>query len=150
MSVSMRNGWFAGRNAFRAIRRSSSIFRSRDHRRQSGYRETIRCRARRHAARRALERQRTCERQRGRCRFAQRRSGDGKIIDAFAIDRKIVTNAPPKVTYHPNDIDLTFKKSDYFETAPAQFNVLVRTAKALTRTRGASRFRSTRLAPSSK
>ena len=49
---------------------------------------------------------------------------NGQIIDAFAIDRKIVTNAPPKVTYHPNDIDLTFKKSEYFETAPTQFNVL--------------------------
>ncbi len=54
---------------------------------------------------------------------------NGQIIDAFAIDRKIVTNAPPKVTYHPNDIDLTFKKSEYFETAPAQFNVLVRTGE---------------------
>jgi thiol:disulfide interchange protein DsbD len=54
---------------------------------------------------------------------------NGQIVDAFAIDRKIVTNAPPKVTYHPNDIDLTFKKSDYFETAPAQFNVLVRTGE---------------------
>jgi thiol:disulfide interchange protein DsbD len=54
---------------------------------------------------------------------------NGQIVDAFAIDRKVVTNAPPKVTYHPNDIDLTFKKSDYFETAPAQFNLLVRTGE---------------------
>jgi len=54
---------------------------------------------------------------------------NGQIVDALAIDRKIVTNAPPKVTYHPNDIDLTFKKSDYFETAPTQFNLLVRTGE---------------------
>jgi DsbC/DsbD-like thiol-disulfide interchange protein len=54
---------------------------------------------------------------------------NGQIVDAYAIDRKIVTNAPPKVTYHPDDIDLTFKKSDYFETTPAQFNLLVRTGE---------------------
>lgn len=52
---------------------------------------------------------------------------NGQVIDAFAIDRKIVANAPPKVAYHPNDIDLSFKKSQYFESAPAQFNLLVRT-----------------------
>jgi thiol:disulfide interchange protein DsbD len=55
---------------------------------------------------------------------------NGQIVDAFAVDRKIVANTVPKVTYHPNDIDLTFKKSDYFETAPSQFNVLVRTGDA--------------------
>ena len=55
---------------------------------------------------------------------------NGQVLDAFAIDRKIVTNAPPKVAYHPNDIDLTFKKSDYFDSAPAQFNLLVRAGDA--------------------
>jgi DsbC/DsbD-like thiol-disulfide interchange protein len=53
---------------------------------------------------------------------------NGQVVDAFAIDRKIVTNAPPKVAYHPEDIDLTFKKSEYFEAAPAQFNLLVRSS----------------------
>lgn len=46
-------------------------------------------------------------------------------LDAFAIDRKIVANAPPKLTHHPNDITLTFKKSEYFAGTPSQFAFLV-------------------------
>jgi thiol:disulfide interchange protein DsbD len=50
---------------------------------------------------------------------------NAKSLDAFAIDRKIVANTPPKITHHPNDITLTFKKSEYFAGAPVQFAVLV-------------------------
>jgi len=49
---------------------------------------------------------------------------NAKSIDAFAIDRKIVANAPPKITHHPNGITLTFKKSDYFAGTPTQFAFL--------------------------
>ncbi|HEX4479966.1 MAG TPA: protein-disulfide reductase DsbD domain-containing protein [Rudaea sp.] len=48
-----------------------------------------------------------------------------KSIDAFAIDHKIVTNAPPAIAHHPNGVTLTFKKSDYFAATPAQFAFLV-------------------------
>jgi thiol:disulfide interchange protein DsbD len=50
---------------------------------------------------------------------------NAKTLDAYAIDRKIVANAPPKITHHPNDITLTFKKSDYFAGTPARFTFLV-------------------------
>jgi DsbC/DsbD-like thiol-disulfide interchange protein len=50
---------------------------------------------------------------------------NAKTIDAFAIDRKIVANAPPKIAHHPNDVTLSFKKSDYFAGAPTQFAFLV-------------------------
>ena len=50
---------------------------------------------------------------------------NAKSLDAFAIDHKIVANAPPKVTRHPNDITLTFKKSEYFSGTPNQFAFLV-------------------------
>ena len=50
---------------------------------------------------------------------------NAKSLDAFAIDRKIVANAPPKITPHPNSITLTFKKSDYFSGTPTQFAFLV-------------------------
>jgi len=46
-------------------------------------------------------------------------------LDAFAIDRKIVANTAPKITHHPNDITLTFKKSEYFAGTPAQFAFLL-------------------------
>ncbi len=46
-------------------------------------------------------------------------------IDAFAIDRKIVANTAPKITHHPKDITLTFKKSEYFAGTPSQFAFLV-------------------------
>ncbi len=50
---------------------------------------------------------------------------NAKVLDAFAIDRKIVANAPPTITHHPNDITLTFKKSEYFAGTPTQFAFLV-------------------------
>jgi DsbC/DsbD-like thiol-disulfide interchange protein len=50
---------------------------------------------------------------------------NAKSLDAFAIDRRIVANAPPKITKHAGDITLTFKKSDYFTATPTQFAVLV-------------------------
>jgi len=46
-------------------------------------------------------------------------------LDAFAIDRKIVANTAPKITHHPKDITLTFKKSEYFAGTPAQFSFVV-------------------------
>jgi DsbC/DsbD-like thiol-disulfide interchange protein len=46
-------------------------------------------------------------------------------IDAFGVDRKIVANTAPKITHHPNDITLTFKKSEYFAGTPSQFAFLV-------------------------
>lgn len=50
---------------------------------------------------------------------------NAKSLDAFAIDRKIVANAAPKITPHPNSITLTFKKSEYFSGTPTQFAFLV-------------------------
>ncbi len=50
---------------------------------------------------------------------------NAKSLDTFPIDRKIVANTPPKITHHPNDVTLTFKKSDYFAGTPSRFAFLV-------------------------
>ena len=58
--------------------------------------------------------------------------------------RSIAKSSPtraPKITHHPNDITLTFKKSEYFAGTPAQFAF----ARAVRRhKRGTSPFRSMR------
>ena len=52
---------------------------------------------------------------------------DSQTVDAFAIDRKVVANAAPKITRRSDSLEFAFKKSEYFESAPARFNLIVRT-----------------------
>ena len=51
--------------------------------------------------------------------------GDGHGIDAFAIDAKVVANAPPHVEQRDGAIVLSFAKSDYFTATPHALHLLV-------------------------
>jgi DsbC/DsbD-like thiol-disulfide interchange protein len=46
-------------------------------------------------------------------------------LDAFAVQTKVVANAPPKIETRGGDLVLTFAKSDYFTSMPDQFDLVL-------------------------
>lgn len=51
--------------------------------------------------------------------------GDGQGIDAFAMDGKVIANAPPRIEQRDGAIVLSFAKSDYFTATPHALHLLV-------------------------
>jgi len=51
--------------------------------------------------------------------------GDGHDIDAFAVDSKVIANAPPRIEQRDGAIVLSFAKSDYFTSTPHALHLLV-------------------------
>lgn len=48
------------------------------------------------------------------------------ISDVIVVQRKVVDYAPPQISRHGNVLNVSFAKSDYFVSAPAQIDLLLR------------------------
>jgi hypothetical protein len=56
--------------------------------------------------------------------------GDGKGLDAFAEQPRIVANTVPKVSLRDGATMLLFAKSDYFTSAPGSFDLVLSRPRA--------------------
>jgi thiol:disulfide interchange protein DsbD len=53
-------------------------------------------------------------------------AGIADVSDAFVVQRKLVNYSPPQLAKNRDELTLSFDKSDYFVSAPAQLDLILR------------------------